>query len=61
MAAVFALALFGPVRTHWNAADFRKSALLSVVLWPVLTGIPAFALSYMAAVVLNRNAAKRAA
>ena len=36
------LAIVGPVRSHWNDPNVMRVALLSVVLWPLLTGLPAF-------------------
>ena len=35
-----ALAAVGPVRAHWGS-EAQARALLSLILWPVLTGIPA--------------------
>lgn len=53
------VAFLGPVRSHWGDPQRIKVALLSVVLWPVLTGLPAFAVALFAGVVLDRRAAQR--
>lgn len=51
----FGLALAGPVRSHWGAADFSRAVVLSVVVWPILTGIPAFVVALAAASLLRRQ------
>lgn len=38
----FALAIAGPVRSHWGAPDFARAAGLSLLLWPIVTAVPAF-------------------
>ena len=48
------LALVGPVRTHWGADDFGRAAVLSLAVWPLLTGIPAFLLAWIGGSVLDR-------
>lgn len=48
------LALVGPVRTHWGAPDFGRATVLSMVLWPLLTGIPAFGLGWTFGWVVDR-------
>ena len=50
----FALAAAGPMRAHWGAADFWRASLLSLPLWPVITGVPAFLVALVAAKVLKR-------
>ena len=50
----FALAAAGPVRGHWGASDFWRASLLSLPLWPVITGVPAFLVALVAATVLKR-------
>jgi hypothetical protein len=50
----FALAAAGPVRSHWGAADFWRVSVLSLPLWPILTGAPAFLAALVAGVVLRR-------
>lgn len=37
----FAVAAAGPMRAHWGQADQWRAAL-ALVLWPLLTGVPAF-------------------
>jgi hypothetical protein len=36
-----ALAAVGPVRAHWGT-ETQARALLSLILWPVMAGVPAF-------------------
>ena len=50
----FALAAVGPVRSHWGAADIWRTVVLSLVTWPVLTGIPAFLVALLGGSVLGR-------
>jgi hypothetical protein len=50
----FALAAAGPVRSHWGAADFWRASLLSLPLWPIITGVPAFLAALVAGAVLKR-------
>ena len=50
----FVLAIVGPVRSHWGAADFGRAALLSLLLWPIVTGVPAFLVALLAGSVLGR-------
>jgi hypothetical protein len=52
------LAALGPLRSHWHDPSRFKLALLSVVAWPLLTGVPAFVTALLAGVLLDR--AKRA-
>lgn len=54
--AAFVLALVGPVRTHWTARDFGRAVILSVVVWPIATGVPAFLVSLLGGMVLRRYA-----
>jgi hypothetical protein len=37
------LAVVGPVRSHWAEPNRARLVLLSVIAWPLLTGLPAFA------------------
>jgi len=53
-AATGVLALAGPVRSHWGEPHAARVALLSVVLWPVLTGIPSFVVALVVRHVLDR-------
>ena len=41
----FLLALVGPVRSHWAEPNHARLLLLSIVAWPLLTGLPAFAVA----------------
>ena len=41
----FLLALLGPVRSHWGEPNHARLILLSIVAWPLLTGLPAFAVA----------------
>jgi hypothetical protein len=50
----FVLAIVGPVRSHWGTDDFGRAALLSLLLWPVVTGVPAFLVALIAGSGLGR-------
>lgn len=50
----FVLAVVGPVRSHWNADDFWRTVALSLPLWPVLAGVPAFLVALLAGSLLDR-------
>lgn len=50
----FALAAVGPVRSHWGTPDFWRVSVLSLPLWPVLTGVPAFLVAFAAGSILRR-------
>jgi hypothetical protein len=52
----FALAVIGPARSHWGAGDFSRSVGLSLVLWPVLAGVPAFVVAIVAGSLFARAA-----
>ena len=54
----FVLAIAGPIVSHWSMPDFRRTAFLSLVLWPVVTGIPAFLAALVAGSVLGRLAGR---
>lgn len=55
MASVtYAVIGVGPVRSHWSADDFWRTAVLSLPLWPVLTGIPAFLAALLGGSILGR-------
>jgi hypothetical protein len=49
----FLLAVAGPLRSHWNSPDVGRTAVLSVVVWPLLTGVPAFLITALARSVLR--------
>jgi hypothetical protein len=48
------LAAAGPVRTHWNETDRRSAVVLSLFLWPLLTGVPACAFAWLVGYALDR-------
>ena len=50
----FILAVAGPVRSHWHANDLWRTAVLSLIAWPVLTGVPAFLAALAAGAILDR-------
>ena len=50
----FVLAAVGPVRGYWDAANFWRVAVLSLAVWPILTGIPAFLAALVAGSILGR-------
>lgn len=50
----FVLAALGPFRSHLNDSSRLKLALLSLAAWPLLTGVPAFAVALFASFVLDR-------
>lgn len=54
--AAFVLAVVGPARTHLNASDFGRVVILSVVLWPIATGVPAFLVSLLGGMAIRRYA-----
>jgi hypothetical protein len=49
------VAVLGPVRSHWTEPSRLKLALLSLVAWPVLTGVPAFTVALIGSLVLDRQ------
>ena len=53
----FVLAAVGPLRSHWGDPSRVKLAFLSLVAWPMLTGIPAFLVALVASSVLDRATA----
>jgi hypothetical protein len=44
----FVLAVAGPVRSSWGTERFRRAAALSMVVWPMITGVPAFMIALAA-------------
>lgn len=54
--AALVLALVGPVRAHWTASDFGRAVILSVVVWPIATGVPAFLVALLGGMALRRYA-----
>ena len=56
----FLLAAAGPVRSHWATPNFWRVAALSVVVWPILAGIPAFVAALVLGSIIGRAHAKGA-
>lgn len=52
----FLLAAAGPMRTHWLAGDRSPVAILSLVVWPLVTGVPAFLVAYGIGAVVRARA-----
>jgi hypothetical protein len=52
------LAAFGPLRTHWGEPSRLKLAVLSLVAWPLLTGVPAFFVALIGGLVLDHLRAR---
>jgi xanthine/uracil permease len=52
------VAAFGPVRTHWGEPSRLKLAVLSLVAWPLLTGLPAFLVALIGSRVLDYMSAR---
>lgn len=50
------LAAVGPVRSHWAAPDFWRVAALSLPLWPILAGVPAWTVAWVVGAILARLA-----
>lgn len=48
------VAVLGPVRAHWSEAGRLRLALLSIVAWPVITGVPAFVVALIGGLALDR-------
>ena len=48
----FGVALLGPVRSHWGEPQLMRVAMLSLVVWPVLTGVPAVGVAMAADALL---------
>ena len=47
------LAAFGPVRSHWGEPSRLKLIVLSLVAWPLLTGLPAFVVALIGGRLLD--------
>lgn len=54
----FGVAALGPIRTHWADPARLRLALLSLVAWPLLTGLPAFVVALLGGIGLDRLAAQ---
>lgn len=53
-----AVAALGPIRTHWGQPHQMRLAALSLLAWPVLTGLPAFAVAWLAGFALDLAASR---
>lgn len=53
----FGVAALGPLRMHWGEPARLKLVMLSLVAWPVLTGVPAFVVALLGGIGLDRFAA----
>ena len=51
---MFVLAAAGPVRTYWGTPRFWQVSVLSLVLWPIITGVPAFLAALVSGLILRR-------
>jgi len=51
----FLLAAAGPARTRWGTDAFWRTAALSLVLWPIVTGVPAFVAAWVGGSILERS------
>jgi len=51
------VAALGPIRTHWGEPSRPKLVVLSLVAWPILTGVPAFVVALLAGLLLDRAGA----
>ncbi|MGH7655914.1 MAG: methyltransferase family protein [Gemmatimonadaceae bacterium] len=52
------LAALGPVRKHFGEPHPLNLIMLSLVAWPVITGVPAFVAAFLIGVVLDRGASR---
>jgi hypothetical protein len=50
----FGVAVLGPLRMHWGEAARLKLVMLSLVAWPILTGVPAFVVALLGGILLDR-------
>jgi hypothetical protein len=50
----FGVAALGPVRSHWGEPHLMRVALLSLIAWPLLTGVPAFGAALVAGYLIDR-------
>jgi hypothetical protein len=48
------VAALGPLRAHWSEPARLRLALLSIVAWPLLTGVPAFVVALSGRLLLDR-------
>lgn len=48
------VAALGPLRAHWGDPARSRLIMLSIVAWPLLTGVPAFLVALGARIVVDR-------
>jgi hypothetical protein len=48
-------AALGPVRAHWAEPTRTKLVLLSLIAWPIVTGVPAFVVAFVGASIFGRT------
>lgn len=48
------VAALGPARAHWADASRTRLVLLSLVAWPIITGVPAFATALVGGMIVDR-------
>jgi len=51
----FGVAALGPLRAHWGEPARLRLVLLSIVAWPLITGVPAFLVALSARGLLDRT------
>ena len=52
------VAALGPLRAHWQEPGRLRLTVLSVLAWPLLTGIPAFAVALVGEYIGDRWASR---
>ena len=50
-----AVAALGPLRSHWHDPMRGRLIALSLLAWPLVTGVPAYVISFIAGTVLERS------
>lgn len=50
----FGVAVLGPLRAHWDEPARSRLVLLSIVAWPLITGVPAFFVALTARLLVDR-------
>ena len=51
----FGVAALGPLRAHWGDPARSRLVLLSIVAWPLITGVPAFFVALIARLLVDRT------
>jgi len=49
------VAALGPLRAHWGDPARSRLVLLSIVAWPLITGVPAFLVALSARLLFDRG------